>query len=61
MAAIIAYILTWAYTADLKVVLKSLTIFVGAYIFLGSRAGLFRILSLMDLLEGNFLGKKDKS
>ena len=61
LAAIIAYILTWAYMNDLKVVIMSLAIFVGAYIFLGSRAGLFRILSLMDLMEGNFFEKKDKS
>ena len=60
LAVIIAYILTWAYMNDLKVVLMSLTIFVGAYIFLGSRTGLFRILSLMDLMEGNFFEKKDK-
>ena len=55
----IAFALTRAYLNDLKVVLISLTIFLGAYIFLGSRAGLFRILNLKDLKEGNFLGKKD--
>ena len=61
LAVMIAYFLTWAYMTDLKVVLMSLTIFVGAYIFLGSRAGLFRILSLTDLMEGYFFEKKDKS
>ena len=61
LAVLIAFTLTKTFAKDFKVVLISLTIFTGAYIFIGSKLGLFRILSIMDILEGNFLGKKDKN
>lgn len=61
LAVMIAFTLTRAFENDLKVVLTSLTIFFGSYVFLGSQAGLFRILSITDLMKGNFLGKKDKN
>lgn len=60
LAAMIAYMLTRAFHSDLKAVLTSLAIFVGAYLFMGSRVGLFRIVSAGDIMKGNFLGKKDK-
>jgi len=59
LSVMIAFILTRAFENDLKVVFTSLTIFLGSYIFLGSQAGLFRILSIANLMKGNFLGKKD--
>ena len=61
LAVMIAFTLTRAFENDLKVVLTSLTIFIGSYIFLGSQAGLFRILSITNLMKGNFFGKKDKN
>lgn len=61
LAVLIAFTLTKTFAKDFKVVLISLTIFTGAYIFIGSKLGLFRILSIMDILEGNIFGKKDKN
>jgi O-antigen/teichoic acid export membrane protein len=59
LSVAISFILTRAYRSDLKTVLMSLTIFTGAYIFIGAKLKLFRILSFTDLLGGDFLGKKD--
>ncbi len=60
LAAAIAYLLTSAFLDDTRVVLTSLTIMLGAYIFVGSRLGLFRILSPLDLFRGNIFGNRDK-
>ncbi|MFC1490171.1 oligosaccharide flippase family protein [Candidatus Latescibacterota bacterium] len=59
LAGSISYILTRSYRNDLIAVLMSLTIFVGAYIFIGSKLKMFRIISIMDLLGGDFFGKED--
>jgi O-antigen/teichoic acid export membrane protein len=58
IAGLIAFFLTRMFVNDLKVVTMSLPIFIGAYIFLASKAGFIKILSLTDLLEGNLFGKK---
>ena len=53
----VAFFLTRYLVKDLSVIIFSLSIFIGAYIFLGSKAGFFRILSLIDLAKGDFFGK----
>ncbi|MFC1650382.1 oligosaccharide flippase family protein [Candidatus Latescibacterota bacterium] len=59
LAVALSFVLTRAYRDDLNAVLMSLTIYMGAYIFIGSKLKLFRIVNITDLLGGNFLGKKD--
>jgi O-antigen/teichoic acid export membrane protein len=59
VGAAVAYLLTSAFLDDTRVVLSALTIMFGAYIFVGSRLGLFRILNPLDLLRGNIFGKRD--
>ncbi|MCE5249097.1 oligosaccharide flippase family protein [bacterium] len=59
IAGLVAFLLTRMFVRDIKVVTMSLPIFFGAYIFLASKAGFIKILSLTDLLEGNFLGKRN--
>ena len=61
LSVMIAFTLTRAFENDLKVVFTSLAIFLVSYIFLGSQAGLFRILSITNLAKGNYFGKKDKN
>ncbi len=57
ISAMVAFFLTRYLVKDLSVIIFSLSIFIGAYIFLGSKAGFFRILSLIDLAKGDFFGK----
>ncbi len=59
LSGAISFILTRGYRGDAKTVLMSLTIFTGAYIFIGAKLKLFRILSLTELLGGDIVGKKD--
>ena len=59
IAAMIAFLLTRMVGKDLSTVISSLLIFFSAYIFLGSKAGFLSFPSLMDIIRGDFGGKKD--
>jgi O-antigen/teichoic acid export membrane protein len=59
LSGAISFILTRGYRGDAKTVLMSLTIFTGAYIFIGAKLKLFKVLSVTELMGGDLVGKKD--
>ncbi len=61
LAAIISFLLTRMTHNDLSVVISSLIIFFGAYIFIGIKAGFLNFPSLIDIARGDFVVKKDDS
>ncbi len=58
IAAMAAYLMTGMMTNDLTVVILSLSIFVGGYIFLGSKAGFIQIISLTEFAKRLFQWQK---
>jgi len=64
ISGMISYLLTRGFPnihiSEVWLIILSLSIFVGSYIFLGSKAGPLTLPSLMDILEGNISGKKNK-
>ncbi|MDP2982841.1 MAG: oligosaccharide flippase family protein [Candidatus Latescibacter sp.] len=50
---------TGFFESDLQIILFSSILFTGLYVFLGKKAGFIRLLSLRDIMEGRYLGRKD--
>ena len=59
IAALTAFLMTQMIANDLSVVILSLSIFVGAYIFLGSKAGFIQIMNLTDFVKGASSGDRN--
>jgi O-antigen/teichoic acid export membrane protein len=59
IAVMAAYLMTSMMTNDLTVVILSLSIFVGVYIFLGSKAGFIQIMNFTEFAKGSSRGKKN--
>jgi O-antigen/teichoic acid export membrane protein len=50
---------TGLFESDAQIVLFSSILFTGLYVFLGKKTGLIRLISLRDIMEGRYLGRKD--
>ena len=58
IAAMVAFFLTRYLANEISIVFLSLSIFLGGYVFLGSKAGFIRIMSFTEFVDGALGGKK---